>query len=359
MKQVKVEMPTVEIPANVTWKWTINPTDIPGPRQVKAFNEAVSKVKWNAQAIEADGFHTVALFSNRFYNLPMLEAYGKLCERHANVVGKKMIRAITDEILTIAAMPKVKQTYRDQTQEEIEQDVAATKAYEEANKQRAAEAAKSDEMKSKLLATMPVNATALIVAEEEIDACDIMTDYFSVKTNKRVAIGWRTGPREDFKQLRRAAGTYEPTKHLQDAPATAEHRDNYSMGGGNYLKATSRYSTGWTVRSVALPREGSNYFPQVDEIAIPVTPVGQVIAQLKAEAEMGTKVEVVKQFHSKRNCDIWTVVLVDRVSPAAFNTLTSEAKRMGGWYYRDYAGNKGGFHFANEADANTFAATVK
>jgi len=31
-----------------------------------------------------------------------------------------------------------------------------------------------------------------------------------------------------------------------------EHRENWSMGAGNYLKAAHRYGTGWVVRSVSL-----------------------------------------------------------------------------------------------------------
>ena len=35
-----------------------------------------------------------------------------------------------------------------------------------------------------------------------------------------------------------------------------EHRDNYSMGQGNYLKATTRYGSGWEVRSRNLAWKG-------------------------------------------------------------------------------------------------------
>lgn len=57
-----------------------------------------------------------------------------------------------------------------------------------------------------ILAKKPASAQALIVAEYQEDDSDSMTDYFNSITVRRVAIGWRTGKREDFKQLRRAAG---------------------------------------------------------------------------------------------------------------------------------------------------------
>lgn len=164
----------------------------------------------------------------------------------------------------------------------------------------------------------PTNAQALIVAELREDDSVIMTDYFAAHTTRTVAIGWRTGSREDFKQLRKAAGRFEFTAHLGpdcdhytvrsvwterdpqnrfykgdhyvhgalhgqtftkraeaeraiaeaeplgtcDGVALAyeigkesiEHRENYSMGGGNYL-GLSRFS-GWIVRSRELKYAG-------------------------------------------------------------------------------------------------------
>lgn len=162
----------------------------------------------------------------------------------------------------------------------------------------------------------PANAQALIVAELKEDDSDIMTDYHASHTTRTVAIGWRTGSREDFRQLRKAAAQFEPTEGYgpgcdrytvhsiwtEDVPKSAdwgryvrkgdyyvhgalhgktyvtreaaekaiaeaeplgacdgvalayaisqasiEHRENWSMGAGNYL-GDSKYS-GWIVRS--------------------------------------------------------------------------------------------------------------
>lgn len=167
----------------------------------------------------------------------------------------------------------------------------------------------------------PAGAYAAIVAEDERDESDGMTDYFATSTERRVLIGWRYTPRESFRALRKAAALYQPTRHLGpgcdaytvrpvltvdavdhgqhyykdgrapwfddrvrsfdtraevdaflatadplpimllggvDVPlawhvecSSIEHRENYSMGAGNYLKRGSRYSSAMKVRSVS------------------------------------------------------------------------------------------------------------
>jgi hypothetical protein len=162
-------------------------------------------------------------------------------------------------------------------------------------------------------------ADRIIIAEYCVDESDIQTDYFGGRTARRVVIGFGKGKRENFRQLRTAAGAFPPTAHMgpgkdifrprvvvgdditsngraywkgthshwhqdleQDAvlPTRAEaeafiaqqgephqinfdgkagnfrwhiegesyeQRENYSMGGGNYL-GTNRYG-GWKVSS--------------------------------------------------------------------------------------------------------------
>ncbi len=160
----------------------------------------------------------------------------------------------------------------------------------------------------------------IIYAEYRVDTSELQSDYFGCRTVRNVVIGFATGKRESFKQLRKAAGTFAPTKHLgpdkgrftclvvhanrivtegygtcyegtgshyhddignrtefdtleaaeqfiRQAPIPhsiqfpagqadfkwsidsdpIEHRENYSMGGGNYL-GHDRYA-GWIVRS--------------------------------------------------------------------------------------------------------------
>jgi hypothetical protein len=175
-----------------------------------------------------------------------------------------------------------------------------------------------------LKARKPEWAEALIVAELHENTSDMQSDYHGHKTNRRVAIGWRKGKRESFPQLRKAAATFDETKHLgpgldlytarlilgADAKGNGcwhckggvspwhrdemkefstlaeaeayvaaqgphepihiggpggdpvvmplvweivkesyEHRECYSMGAGNYLKAGHSDSSGWEVTS--------------------------------------------------------------------------------------------------------------
>jgi hypothetical protein len=86
----------------------------------------------------------------------------------------------------------------------------------------------------------PAKACAVIIAELEEDTSDPMSDYYGSKTTRRVAIGWRTGKREDFRQLRRAAAGYAPTAHLGpgcgDFRVVALWRGESHETNGRYLR---------------------------------------------------------------------------------------------------------------------------
>ncbi len=154
----------------------------------------------------------------------------------------------------------------------------------------------------------------VVIADFRVDESDSYSDYHGGRTVRTVVIGFGKGLRENFKQLRKAAATFEPTRHLGPGrdqyyiwvnreeetphgytPATREggvfetqeaaeewiqseiakvepgadysqagicakhygyriakesieNRENYSMGGGNYL-GHDRYG-GWRVSSL-------------------------------------------------------------------------------------------------------------
>lgn len=122
---------------------------------------------------------------------------------------------------------------------------------------------------------IPKDAAALIVAYHEIDDCDTMTDYFSTHTEEMVILGWSKHQRDLFPEMRKVAARIEETAHLATPPLVDsngeaktkdnakwwhpadEHREKYSMGAGYYLKATSRYRTGWKIRKDSY-RSGDN-----------------------------------------------------------------------------------------------------
>ncbi|HEY0982285.1 hypothetical protein [Schlesneria sp.] len=170
-----------------------------------------------------------------------------------------------------------------------------------------------------------LGATRIITAQFRIDQSDSQSDYFGCRTSREVVIGFGTGKRDSFKQLRTAAAAFPPTaefgpgldvwhvrlqreeqternpypawKRIDERFTTEEqaaewvrsalerdnqkrqaseafcpeipfgyelecesieHRENYSMGGGNYL-GFSRYS-GWMVRSTQYLPESIEYF---------------------------------------------------------------------------------------------------
>jgi len=90
-------------------------------------------------------------------------------------------------------------------------------------------------------------AKTAIIAEYEIDDCDLMTDYFSTKTGKQILLGFSPHKRNVFSELRKFAALRKETMHLGESKEY-EHRENYAGGAGYYLKKGSRYSTGWIVK---------------------------------------------------------------------------------------------------------------
>lgn len=282
-----------------------------------------------------------------------------------------------------------------------------------------------EDLHALIVAKAPANAQAAIVAELDENDSDPMTDYFAHKTTRRVVIGWRTGKREDFRQLRRAAASFPETAHLGpglglfDVEATytedsvyqgqrvrlcdnldgqtfrteaeareaiakhnkpdggecsgvawswkvregedLEHRDNYSMGGGNYLKAGGPHSSGWRVVSVPFDREagtigygGHGEF----EDGLPVagdTPDNPDATQPIPEPIAGDGYAVETYYHTRREIDFHIVVPSDRLDRDRFEALRSSCRRAGGWYSRKWGTTPGGFAFEDHAAAAAWA----
>ena len=149
-------------------------------------------------------------------------------------------------------------------------------------------------------AKAPTGAHAVIVAVAKVDNSDTQTDYFSNTAERTVAIGWRFSKREDFRALHAAAASFPETAHLADedtlrawaegwggsadyiAEHAGEHRDNYSMGAGNYLSdhGWDGAGSGWIVRSQDL---AWGYHSQVIEDALPEQATAAVSAAAAVE----------------------------------------------------------------------------
>jgi len=168
-----------------------------------------------------------------------------------------------DEVLTLWEQSEEKRKKREQAQEKakIETDILIEKGKELYKKH------------------IPENAKALIIACNEIDDCDLMTDYFNTTDGEMVILGWSKHKRDIFSEMRKHAGKIKETEHLATPPTvdrngyerteenkswwhpSDEHREKYSMGAGYYLKAETRYSTGWKIYK-------SSYRMAVDEVYI-------------------------------------------------------------------------------------------
>ena len=347
---------------------------------------------------------------------------------------------------------------RRRTQEEAA-EIAARMA---ANGKAEAERGKAgDEKIRAILAKRPRNAAALIVAELDQDDCEIQTDYFAHHATRTVAIGWRTGKREDFRQLRRAAEGFEPTRHLgpdkdlihayahgakpepnrwterhafrddsyqervfeteeaaraavaeaiaedeREAAAmvpggpgrlvefgyyartfgydlhreSVEHRDNYSMGSGNYLKAGGTHSSGWRVRSIPLKDDGTlpdwsrwSFDNAEDAIPGPDVPApssaisrafGPLVGGSNAGSNGGSNETAseaagswtVSESRNKRGP--FFLVTGPRVERVVFETYRDLAEDLGGWYSRAWAGTPGGYGFPTREKAEAFVLHV-
>lgn len=260
-----------------------------GPIQVKRVNKAISSLDWEGKTfytahrgflgdpVDPDDlkYATTEIFLGR-------EKGPLRTDAAANEIGEKWDWTITKKnaALVIKDFEEATVQYakdrpvRDERRTREEDAEIKVVVAEHDAVQKAARAIEQS-VTERVKALAPANAEAVIVAQLKEDTSDSQTDYFSNKTERSVAIGFRTGKREDFKQLHRAAASFPETAHLgsQEALDTwveekygehgyggyiaekaGEHRDNYSMGAGNYLSdhGWDGSGSGWVIKSYTL-----------------------------------------------------------------------------------------------------------
>lgn len=290
---------TIRLNADRQWRSSA------GPRQTKAAQEAIARLRLRGKAkieVTDNGRSEVVDLSGDQSRQSILAEHA-IGQKFAWTITAENYCQIVEAFDTAARGLKLQEVDRRTTPEERAAHQAASEKYRAECEERVR---KTRQIQDEIMAKRPPKAAALIVAELNEDASDLMTDYHGHKTTRRVAIGWRTGKRESFKQLRAAAATFPETAHLgpgrdvwyvtqqdengqhrpidadgrfayygsraeftTEAEAVAfirsnylahaqthcesvEHRENWSMGAGNYLKAGSDDSTGWRVRSYSL-----------------------------------------------------------------------------------------------------------
>lgn len=119
---------------------------------------------------------------------------------------------------------------------------------EEAEKEKA----RVEEVKKigrlRMIAILPENAQAVIVARLKQNESDSQTDYYASSVQRTVILGFSTHKRDIFSEMRKHAPNFEETAYLAEFNEDYEHREKYSMGDGYYL-GESKYS-GWIIEKV-------------------------------------------------------------------------------------------------------------
>lgn len=208
-----------------------------------------------------------------------------------------------------------------------------------------------------LAANKPSWAQSAILGYQEIDDCDSMTDYFNTKTKRVVLLAWSKHKRNLFPELRKAAANFSETAHLAESGKEAEHRENYSMGAGTYLKASGRYNSGWKVQKDSWMHNLESVCgdPENIHLATKPEPRKKSTGTATASPDGVTWEPIQTTHHAKKDIPLWVCVLADRVDRDCFVTLRDRAKSFGGWYSR-YNGQGAipGFQFTSESDALAF-----
>ena len=388
-----------------------------GPRQLKGVQRALSGILGAGRSrVELTGVHGKPETEHRgTYMQPFstpsaesLAAWDELGKRYGWTITRDNHKGIVHDACKaradlLASLPvDDKRRTQEQEAESDERNAADTERW-------AREAAERNANQAAIMAKAPSWARALIVAEDRENDSDSMTDYFASHSTREVAIGWRRSSREDFRALRAAAGGFEPTAHLgpgcdfvrvcwldpgeeyrgelwrdddarprifttEEAATEAaeaekadtgreyrldvekvEHRDNYSMGAGNYLQVSGSHASGWRVRSVSLPL-GSHDGPFEDALPamLPAAgPEGQDPKQHFAGAGMYS---IEEHTHTKRGVQMFLVILADRVDRADYLALVASCRAAGGWYSRKWGKTPGGFAFEDQQAAEAWAA---
>jgi predicted RNA methylase len=230
-----------------------------GPRQFKELSKAIGALQWEGKNHdELTGVVGGAEHRSTYMSMcgPVRPEVTALDEAIRARYDGQVISANVREIIADyeAALPEaVKSRPVVDSRRSPEEDAGLAARRAAHNTEQEAARAAADALLNQVKAKAPAGTKALIYAEYHEDTSDIQTDYHGSRVTRTVAIGFRTSSREDFRALRAAAGRFPETAHL--ASGDVEHRENYSMGGGNFLSdhGSSDSGTGWVVRSRDFP----------------------------------------------------------------------------------------------------------
>ena len=336
--------------------WALDQHNPPGPLQTKRVNEHLKRLRWMAgESVELEGVTDRPGKLSEFTTRLLLDAADLWPEplavmlavqrKFGGTISKTNAAAIAAELeqglAGIDQQTKPIRDVRNTPEQEQQRQEARERIQREHEKRSKVEA----EQRAAAAAVRPAWASRAIVAELEEDDSDTMTDYFAVKTRRTILIGWLRGEREDFRQLRAAAARYPETAHLAEAPKDAEHRENYSMGAGTYLKAGARYSSGWAVRTTQRTA--------FDEIADCAKEPAATAPTAAATAPAGWAVR-----ESTNKKGPFYLVHGPRIERDGWERLCESARASGGWYSRAWGDSPAGWGFHTEAEAREWLGKI-
>ena len=322
-------------------KWTN--TDA-GPKQVKDFNRAVSKLRSEGQTHD----ELSGVIGGKEHRSSLMTMFGAcrpevtaLDEAIGQKYGYQVTRTNVREIIAAyeAALPEARTSRPiEDNRRSPEQDAELTAVRDAQAAEYQAKRAAESAVLAQVMAKAPASAKGIIVAELHKDASDPMTDYFASHSVRTVAIGWRFSAREDFRALHAAAAQFPETKDTE----FTEHRDNYSMGAGNYLSdhGGAHSGSGWVIKSRTFP---CTYLSLTEDAipAQPAQPTSPAASTAPAQGTNGSKpvkaTEIspnVLDILSRATADGNTVRIKDRLNRADYVAVNEVLAAAGGKWNR-------------------------
>jgi hypothetical protein len=244
-----------------------------GPRQVKDVAKAVSALHWEGKTF----VQLYGVTGGTEHRSVMTSPFGQVRPEAVALdlairerFGYQITKANTRDILAAYTAAVTEAETSRPVEDERRTPEADAEIQAKMAEQGAAQQAKqdaSDAILAGVLAKAPRGAKALIIAEWHEDASDPMSDYSASHTTRTVAIGFRSSSRENFLALTAAAKAFPETA----GTTFTEHRDNHSMGAGNYLSdhGWAGSGTGWLIRSRDIPASGKMTYLDLTGDAIP------------------------------------------------------------------------------------------
>jgi hypothetical protein len=397
-------------------KWTASDA---GPRQLKAVNTALSKLRWEGKTVvEITGVHGGE--EHRSAHIPMMGALSEFAAAAMLGLGERFDWTVTaanaNEIVKAAEalIPLVRDNpivhdlriTPEQDAAERAKAAAAQLERDEASRVRAAEV---ERVTAELRAIYPwaaaikakglsSQATAAACIRREL--ADVFPGVtFTVKSSSAsmtnsVDIGWTLGPttaeveavtskyqygsfdgmtdcyNHDTDVYSRAVGVV-----LEQSKWVSENR-SYPDDLHERIKADLRplcgetvdidrehwqllqrtsFAPGETYAGVQWNDEGNDFVILKTAAATP-PPAGW--DGTATEGTGSTRARIEQHRHTKKGFDMHIVVLVDRVDRPTFERLRAACEAAGGWYSRQWGKTPGGFAFKERDRAEAFVASI-